>query len=111
MYTLYGDANLDGSVNGADLNVVLSNYNQTGMTWSQGDFNYDGTVNGADLNTVLSNYNQSLSVGAAVPEPGSLAVGPRPPCVSSLGQPGGNGGNRRLLTSERERTLVLGLIS
>ena len=58
MYTLCGDANLDGVVNGADLNTVLSNYNKTGMYWSQGDFNYDGTVNGADLNMVLSNYNQ-----------------------------------------------------
>ena len=58
MYTLNGDADLNGTVNGADLNTVLSNYNKTGMSWSQGDFNYDGTVNGADLNTVLSNYNQ-----------------------------------------------------
>jgi hypothetical protein len=72
MYTLYGDADLNGTVNGADLNVVLSNYNQTGMYWYQGDFNYDGSVNGSDLNTVLSNYNQSLSVGAAVPEPSAL---------------------------------------
>ena len=47
MYTLCGDANLDGVVNGADLNTVLSNYNKTGMYWAQGDFNYDGTVNGA----------------------------------------------------------------
>ena len=74
MYTLCGDANLDGVVNGADLNVVLSNYNKTGMYWSQGDFNYDGTVNGADLNEVLSNYNQSVSVGAAVPEPSTLLL-------------------------------------
>ena len=29
---LPGDANADGTVNGADLNTVLSNYNQTGMT-------------------------------------------------------------------------------
>ena len=74
MYTLCGDANLDGVVNGADLNTVLSNYNKTGMYWSQGDFNYDGTVNGADLNMVLSNYNQSVSVGAAVPEPSTLLL-------------------------------------
>ena len=26
--TMSGDANLDGTVNGADLNIVLSNYNQ-----------------------------------------------------------------------------------
>ena len=31
-YTLYGDANLDFTVNGGDLNTVLSNYNQTGNT-------------------------------------------------------------------------------
>ena len=74
MYTLYGDTNLDGTVNGADLNTVLSNFNQTGMTWSQGDFNYDGTVNGSDLNTVLSNFNQHLSVSGAVPEPGTLGM-------------------------------------
>jgi autotransporter-associated beta strand protein len=73
-YTLYGDANLDGTVNGGDLNIVLSNFNQTGMTWAQGDFNYDTTVNGADLNAVLSNFNQHLSVTGAVPEPSSLLL-------------------------------------
>ena len=74
MYTLYGDTNLDGTVNGADLNTVLSNFNKTGMTWAQGDFDYDGTVNGADLNTVLSNFNQHLSVTGAVPEPSTLLL-------------------------------------
>ena len=73
-YTLYGDCNLDGTVNGGDLNTVLSNFNQTGMTWAQGDFNYDGTVNGGDLNTVLSNFNQHLSVAGAVPEPSTLLL-------------------------------------
>ena len=74
MYTLYGDTDLNGTVNGQDLNTVLSNFNQTGMTWSQGDFNYDGTVNGTDLNAVLSNFNQHLSVTSAVPEPSSLLL-------------------------------------
>ena len=74
MYTIYGDTNLDGTVNGNDLNTVLSNFNQTGMTWAQGDFNYDGTVNGTDLNTVLSNFNQHLSVVGAVPEPSTLLL-------------------------------------
>ena len=66
---LAGDANRDGTTNGADLNIVLSNFNQTGMTWAQGDFDGNGTVNGADLNTVLSNFNQTISVTATVPEP------------------------------------------
>ena len=75
MYTLYGDSNLDGSVNGTDLNAVLSYYNQSGQKWECGDFNYDGSVNGTDLNTVLSNYNQSLPAStAAVPEPSTLLL-------------------------------------
>ena len=66
---LPGDANLDGTVNGDDLNVVLSNFNQTG-NWFHGDFNGDGTVNGADLNIALSNFNQtSSSASMSVPEP------------------------------------------
>jgi hypothetical protein len=71
---LFGDANGDGTVNGADLNTVLSSYNGTGMDWAHGDFNGDGTVNGSDLNTVLSNYNQSLGAGAAVPEPSTVLL-------------------------------------
>jgi uncharacterized delta-60 repeat protein len=71
---LPGDANLDGTVNGADLNTVLSNYNQTGMNWSQGDFNGDGAVNGADLNIVLSNYNQSTGLSAAQVSPPAAAI-------------------------------------
>jgi T5SS/PEP-CTERM-associated repeat protein len=75
---LMGDANRDGAANGADLNAVLSNYNQTGMDWAHGDFDGNGTVNGADLNIVLSNYNQTLGVSspAAVPEPCTLALLP-----------------------------------
>ena len=71
---LRGDANLDGTVNGADLNTVLSNYNKTGMSWAQGDFDGNGTVNGADLNTVLSNYNQHVGLSAA------MDVGQLPTC-------------------------------
>jgi hypothetical protein len=71
---LPGDANGNGTVDGADLNTVLSNYNLPGMTWAQGDFNGDGTVNGTDLNIVLSNYNQSAGATAAVPEPSTLVL-------------------------------------
>jgi hypothetical protein len=71
---LPGDANLDGTVNGTDLNTVLSDYNLTGMTWFQGDFNGDGTVNGADLNVVLSNYNLALAASAAAAEPSALVI-------------------------------------
>ncbi len=72
--TVAGDANLDYSVNGADLGTVLANFNKTGMNWRQGDFNYDGSVNGADLGVVLANFNRSVSLSAAVPEPSTLGM-------------------------------------
>jgi len=76
---LPGDANGDGSVDGSDLNIVLSNYGTTsGATWAMGDFNGDGAVDGSDLNVVLSNYGSTSYAAAAVPESctlGMLALG------------------------------------
>ena len=75
---LPGDANLDGRVDVNDLTIVLTNFGQTGMTWSQGEFTGDGTVDVNDLTIVLANFGQSLaaSVGGAVavPEPAALAL-------------------------------------
>jgi autotransporter-associated beta strand protein len=68
MYTLLGDANLDGKVNGADFTILAANFNQGGKTWDQGDFNYDGDVNGADFTLLAQNFNRSATqsaVGAA----------------------------------------------
>ena len=79
MATLTGDADLNGSVTGADLSLLLSKYNKAG-TWSVGDFNYDGSVTGADLSLLLSKYNQSIPASVAgaavagVPEPSSLVM-------------------------------------
>jgi autotransporter-associated beta strand protein/T5SS/PEP-CTERM-associated repeat protein len=76
--TLLGDADVNGTVNGADLNIVLSNYNATCAAghagWLSGDFDFNSTINGADLNIVLSNYNQVLSATTAVPEPSALLL-------------------------------------
>jgi autotransporter-associated beta strand protein len=92
--TVAGDANLDKTVNFADLLALAKNYNMSGAYWAKGDFNYDGVVNFADLLTLARNYNQSVpsdpvpgasaafetdmaAAFAAVPEPslaGGLAV-------------------------------------
>ncbi len=76
---LPGDANGDGTVNGADLGAVLSNFNKqfSGDAWTDGDFDANGWVNGADLGAVLSNFNKSVRfdlVNAAVPEPYALVI-------------------------------------
>ena len=65
MYTLLGDANLDGIVNAADFTILAANFNQPVTGWDQGDFNYDGLVNAADFTDLAANFNQSDS-GAAV---------------------------------------------
>ncbi|MGD0390289.1 MAG: PEP-CTERM sorting domain-containing protein, partial [Tepidisphaeraceae bacterium] len=62
-YTLLGDANLEGVVNGADLTILAANYNQSVTGWDQGDFNYDGMVNGIDLSDLAVNFNQGVSGG------------------------------------------------
>ncbi len=50
-----GDANGDGFINFADLNLVLANFGQTAPPGANpGDVNADGVVDFADLNLVLS---------------------------------------------------------
>jgi hypothetical protein len=63
-YTLSGDANLDGLVNGSDFNVLSANFNQSITGWDQGDFNYDGLVNAADFNDLSANFNQGANIAA-----------------------------------------------
>jgi autotransporter-associated beta strand protein len=66
-YTLLGDANLDGKVNGADFAILATNFNKSvsGVSgWDQGDFNYDGKINGADFAFLASNFNKGASQSA-----------------------------------------------
>ncbi len=50
----YGDFNLDGLVNAADITVVLNGWAGTGA--SNGDLNGDGVVNAADITVLLNNW-------------------------------------------------------
>jgi autotransporter-associated beta strand protein len=64
-YTLLGDANLDGKVNGTDFNLMATNFNQAVTAgWDKGDFNYDGKVNGNDFVLLADNFNQFASQSA-----------------------------------------------
>jgi hypothetical protein len=65
IYTLLGDANLDGKVNGTDFNLMAANFNQSVTAgWDEGDFNYDGKVNGNDFVLLADNFNQFASQSA-----------------------------------------------
>jgi fibronectin-binding autotransporter adhesin len=95
-YTLYGDTNLDGTVNSIDFGNLAANFGKSGKVWDQGDFDYNGAVNSVDFGLLAGNFGKSLgSAGdvtsaadwaaldafaaanglmAEVPEPGSLAL-------------------------------------
>jgi hypothetical protein len=67
IYTLLGDANLDGKVNGTDFNLMSANFNQAVTNgWDEGDFNYDGKVNGTDFVLLSDNFNQFVSQSGVV---------------------------------------------
>ena len=64
--THFGDANLDSSVNAADLNQVGIHWQQpTCNGWADGDFTGDGAVTAADLNEIGINWQRSAPAVAA----------------------------------------------
>ena len=65
-YTLYGDANLDGSVNSIDFGDMAANFGKSGKVWDQGDFNYDGAVNSIDFGLLAGNFGKSVGGNADV---------------------------------------------
>ena len=98
-YTYYGDANLDGAVDGSDYSLIdnafANNRTNPGSPltgWINGDFNYDGVVDGSDYTLMDNAFNaQGTSLGsnplallatqtsqvagaAAVPEPATLSL-------------------------------------
>jgi hypothetical protein len=97
-YTYYGDANLDGTVDGSDYSLVdyAYTYNKTHPDdpltgWYNGDFNYDGVTDGSDYTLMDNDFNRqgaaidaelaentaliaSDPTSSAVPEPASVAI-------------------------------------
>jgi autotransporter-associated beta strand protein len=65
-YTLLGDADLNGTVNGIDFGILAANFNKTVSRWDQGDFNYDNIVNGLDFTALAANFNMSASSASDV---------------------------------------------
>jgi autotransporter-associated beta strand protein len=90
-YTYYGDANLDGKIDGSDYSRI-DNGSPGGLTgWYNGDFNYDGVINGSDYTLIDNAFNtQGASLtgtaeiakttaqiapnSTAVPEPSNLGL-------------------------------------
>jgi hypothetical protein len=62
-YTYYGDANLDGAVDGSDYTLVDNGFNKSGSLsgWYNGDFNYDGLIDGSDYTLIDNSFNTQTS--------------------------------------------------
>jgi hypothetical protein len=70
-YTLYGDINLAGLVNGTDFGILAANFGKTVTGgWEQGDLNYNGVVNGTDFGLLAGNFGKSAT-GQAIVLPAS----------------------------------------
>jgi hypothetical protein len=89
-YTYYGDANLDGKVDGSDYSIIDNTYlhenfsNGVATTpisgWYNGDFNYDGVVDGSDYALMDNAFNQQ---GTEAVNPDAL-IGNNPDGVTIL---------------------------
>jgi autotransporter-associated beta strand protein len=64
-YSYYGDANLSGSVDGADYSRIDNGSLQHLTGWANGDFNYDGVVNGSDYTLIDNAFNTQGAIFAA----------------------------------------------
>ncbi len=60
-YTLLGDANLDGTVNGSDFSILAANFGKGVTNWDQGNFLFSSAVNGADFSALAANFGQGDS--------------------------------------------------
>jgi len=88
VYSLPGDANFDGKVDGTDLALLAANFGAiSGKLWGDGDFSLDGAVNGTDLALLAANFGVGTSssevagitleeayIMMQVPEPSSLVL-------------------------------------
>jgi T5SS/PEP-CTERM-associated repeat protein len=92
--TYYGDANLDGKVDGADYSRIDSAYladktNPTADTgWSNGDFNYDGVINGSDYTLMDNAFNtQGAQLSAEIATATAQLAGPGETAVPETAVP------------------------
>ncbi len=66
-YTYYGDANLDGRVDGSDYSRIDNGYLSHSAGWFNGDFNYDGAIDGSDYTLIDNAFNtQGARIAATI---------------------------------------------
>jgi hypothetical protein len=79
-YTLLGDANLDGTVNGSDFSILAANFGLGYTNWDQGNFLFTPTINGADFAALAHNFG----LGASYPGGGGGGPDVTPAEITAL---------------------------
>ncbi|MCC6682449.1 MAG: PEP-CTERM sorting domain-containing protein [Phycisphaeraceae bacterium] len=83
-----GDANHDGMVNLADLQILGDNWQATSANWEQADFTGDGSVNLADLQVLGDNWGYGTGPDVAFDEALAQVAIPEPTTLGLLGLSG-----------------------
>ncbi len=74
-YTYYGDADLNGKVDGTDYSRIDNGYLSHLTGWYNGDFNYDGIIDGSDYTLIDNAFNtQGAQIAASFANPTALAT-------------------------------------
>jgi hypothetical protein len=77
-YTYYGDANLDGKVDGSDYSLIDNGMLTHSTGWFNGDFNYDRVVNGSDYTLIDNAFNTQGALLSAEVESTALSASVAP---------------------------------
>ncbi len=78
-YTYFGDANLNGRVDGTDYTLIDNGFGSHGTLtgWSNGDFNYDGVIDGSDYSLIDNAFNtQSATIAGVAATPAAEIFAP-----------------------------------
>jgi hypothetical protein len=74
-YTYFGDANLDGMVDGSDYTLIDNGFTSKLTGWYNGDFDYSSSVNGSDYTLVDNAFNtQGAKIAAQIADDSKPAV-------------------------------------
>ncbi len=74
-YTYYGDADLNGKVDGTDYSRIDNGALNHLTGWFNGDFNYDGIINGSDYTLIDNSYNtQGALMANELASPNAVAT-------------------------------------
>ncbi len=58
-FTIYGDANLDGKVNGTEYALTDKGFNEQLTGWQNGEFDYSNSINGTDYSLLDNAFNNA----------------------------------------------------